>query len=678
MADTFPPSAAETWDLDDLSVATIRTLAIDAVQRANSGHPGMPLGAAPMAHVLWTRYLKFDAAHPDWPDRDRFVLSAGHGSMLLYALLHLSGYGLGIEELEEFRQWESRTPGHPEYGLTPGVETTTGPLGAGFSNGVGMAMAEAFLAATFNRPGFDLVDHRTFAIVSDGDLMEGVASEAASLAGHLGLGKLVYLYDDNHISIEGSTRLAFTEDVGARFAAYGWHVLEVENGNDLAAIDTALAAACAETSRPSLVMVHTVIGFGSPHKAGTAEAHGSPLGAEEVRLTKEALGWPPDLYFAVPERVREQYSAVATAGGVLRARWDDMFARYEQAHPELARQWRDALADRLPAGWKDKQPFFAGGESLATRSASGKALGALAPLAPTLIGGSADLAPSNNTYLAGLGDLEPGSPGARNLHFGVREHAMGGVLNGLAAHGGLFVYGGTFLIFSDYMRPAIRLAALSGFPVVYVFTHDSIGLGEDGPTHQPIEHLASLRAMPGLVVIRPSDANETVKAWQAALERRDGPTALVLTRQNLTVLDRERLGGADGLLRGGYVLKDVPQGRPDAILMATGSEVEIVLAAADALAGQGVTARVVALPSWELFEAQDAAYRETVLPRQVTARVSLEAASTFGWDRYVGSAGASIGIDHFGASAPAAVLYREFGITAENVVATTLRLLGKE
>jgi transketolase len=678
MADTFPPSAAEAWDLDDLSVATIRTLAIDAVQRANSGHPGMPLGAAPMAHVLWTRYLKFDAAHPDWPDRDRFVLSAGHGSMLLYALLHLSGYGLGIEELEEFRQWESRTPGHPEYGLTPGVETTTGPLGAGFSNGVGMAVAEAFLAVTFNRPGFDVVDHRTFAIVSDGDLMEGVASEAASLAGHLGLGKLVYLYDDNHISIEGSTRLAFTEDVGARFAAYGWHVVEVEDGNDLAAIDTAIAAACAETSRPSLVMVHTVIGYGSPHKAGTAEAHGSPLGAEEVRLTKEDLGWPPDLYFAVPERVREQYSAVATAGGVLRTGWDEMFARYERAHPELARQWRDALAGRLPEGWKDKQPVFAAGEGLATRAASGKALGALAPLAPTVVGGSADLAPSNNTYLAGFGDLEPGSPGARNLHFGVREHAMGGVLNGLAAHGGLFVYGGTFLIFSDYMRPAIRLAALSGFPVVYVFTHDSIGLGEDGPTHQPIEHLASLRAMPGLVVIRPSDANETVLAWQAALERRDGPSALVLTRQNLAVLDRERLGKAEGLLRGGYVLADVPEGRPDAILMATGSEVEIVLAAADALAGQGVTARVVALPSWELFEAQDAAYRETVLPPGVTVRVSLEAASTFGWDRYVGSAGVSIGIDHFGASAPASVLYREFGMTAENVVATTLRLLGRE
>jgi transketolase len=678
MADTFPPSAAEAWDLDDLSVATIRTLAIDAVQKANSGHPGMPLGAAPMAHVLWTRYLKFDSARPDWPDRDRFVLSAGHGSMLLYALLHLSGYGLGIEELEDFRQWGSRTPGHPEYGLTPGVETTTGPLGAGFSNGVGMAMAEAFLAATFNRPGFDLVDHRTFAIVSDGDLMEGVASEAASLAGHLRLGKLVYLYDDNRISIEGSTQLAFTEDVGARFGAYGWHVVEVEDGNDLAAIDAAIAAACAETSKPSLVMVHTVIGYGSPHKAGSAEAHGSPLGVDEVRLTKEALGWPPDLYFAVPERVRAQYSAVAAAGGELRAGWDDMLARYERAYPKLARQWQDAMAGRLPADWKDKQPVFAAGESMATRSASGKALGALAPLASTLAGGSADLAPSNNTYLAGLGDLEPGSPGARNMHFGVREHAMGGVLNGLAAHGGLFVYGGTFLIFSDYMRPAIRLAALSGFPVIYVFTHDSIGLGEDGPTHQPIEHLAALRAMPGLVVIRPSDANETVLAWEAALERRDGPTALVLTRQNLAVLDRERLGKAEGLLRGGYVLKDAPQGRPDAILMATGSEVEIVLAAAEALAAEGVAARVVALPSWELFEAQDAAYRASVLPVEVTARVSLEAASTFGWARYVGSAGAAIGIDHFGASAPAKVLYREFGITAENVAATTLRLLDRE
>jgi len=678
MADAFPASAAEKWDLDDLAVATIRTLAIDAVQKANSGHPGMPLGAAPMAHVLWTRHLKFDSARPGWPDRDRFILSAGHGSMLLYALLHLAGYGLSIEELEAFRQWGSRTPGHPEHGLTPGVETTTGPLGAGFSNGVGMAIAETFLAATFNRPGFDLVDHHTYAIVSDGDLMEGVASEAASLAGHLGLGKLVYLYDDNQISIEGSTQLAFTEDVGARFEAYGWRVIKVDDGNDLKAIDAAISLACAEKTKPSLVMVRTIIGCCSPNKAGTAEAHGAPLGTDEVRLTKEALGWPGDLFFAVPDRVREQYSAVAAAGGALQARWAETFARYEQEYPELAEQWKNAMAGRLPERWTDELPVFAAGESLATRSASGKVLNALAPLLPTLIGGSADLAPSNNTYLSGFADFEPRSRNGRNLHFGVREHAMGGLLNGLAAHGGLFVYGGTFLIFSDYMRPAIRLAALSHFPAIYVYTHDSIGLGEDGPTHQPIEHLASLRAMPGLVVIRPSDANETVMAWRAALERQDGPTALVLTRQNLAVLDRGRLAGADSLLRGGYVLKDALNGRPDVILLATGSEVEIALAAADMLAGSGVAARVVALPSWELFERQEASYRESVLPPDVTARVSIEAASTFGWDRYVGPAGAAIGIDHFGASAPAKVLYREFGITADNMVATALRLLGKD
>ncbi len=677
MADTFPDSAAAQWDLDDLSVTTIRTLAMDAVQKANSGHPGMPLGAAPMAHVLWTRHLKFDAAHPVWPDRDRFILSAGHGSMLLYSLLYLAGYGLTIDELEEFRQWGSRTPGHPEHGLTPGVEVTTGPLGAGFSNSVGMAVAEAFLAATFNRPGFEVVDHHTYAIVSDGDLMEGVASEAASLAGHLALGKLICLYDDNHISIEGSTGLAFTEDVGARFEAYGWQVLRVADGNDRPAIHAAISAARAETNRPSLIQVRTVIGYGSPNKEGTAESHGAALGAEEVKLTKEALGWPGGLFFAVPGRVREQYEAVAAAGGRLRAEWEQALARYEKEHPDLARQWKDAQAGRLPEGWTDSLPRFAAGESLATRAASGKTLNALAPIIPTLLGGSADLAPSNNTYLAKYDDFEPGSPAGRNLRFGVREHAMGGVLNGLAAHGGLFPYGGTFLIFSDYMRPAIRLAALSHLPAIYVFTHDSIGLGEDGPTHQPIEHLASLRAMPGLVVIRPSDANETVTAWRAALERRDGPTALVLTRQSLVVFDRTRMGGADGLLRGAYVLRDALEGRPDVILLATGSEVEIAVAAADALVGRGVTARIVAMPCWELFELQDAAYRESVLPSAVTARVSVEAASTFGWERYVGPVGTAIGIDHFGASAPAKALYREFGITADHAVAAALTLLGK-
>jgi transketolase len=677
MADIFPADVAAKWDLDDLAVATLRTLSIDGVQKANSGHPGMPLGSAPMAHVLWSRYLRFDSQRPDWPDRDRFVLSAGHGSMLLYSLLHLAGYGLTIEELKTFRQWGSRTAGHPEAHLVPGVEVTTGPLGAGFSNGVGLAIAEAFLAAMFNRPGFDLMDHYVYAVCSDGDLMEGVSSEAASLAGHLGLGKLIYLYDDNHISIEGCTDLAFTEDVGARFEAYGWQVIRVDDGNDLRAIDAAIGAARTEKSRPSLIAVRTIIGCGSPHKAGSAEAHGSPLGEEEVKLTKEALGWPGDLHFAVPERVREQYAAVAAGGAALRVRWDDLFARYEKEYPELAEQWKDAWSGRLPEGLGEKLPVFAAGESIATRAASGKALNAIAALVPTLMGGSADLAPSNNTLLSGEADFEPGSYSGRNLRFGVREHAMGGALNGMCAHGGVFPYGGTFLIFSDYMRPAIRLAALSHFPAVYVFTHDSIGLGEDGPTHQPIEHLASLRAMPGLVTLRPSDANETVLSWKFALERRDGPTALVLTRQNLPVMDRTVLGAADGLLKGGYVVKDAPGAAPEVILIATGSEVEIALVAADTLSSEGVAVRVVALPSWELFHRQDEEYRESVLPRAVTARVSLEAASTFGWDRYVGSAGVAIGIDHFGASAPAKVLYKEFGITAENMVAAAHKVLGR-
>jgi transketolase len=507
--------------------------------------------------------------------------------------------------------------------------------------------------------------------------MEGVASEAASLAGHLGLGKLICLYDDNKISIEGCTDLAFTEDVDKRFEAYGWQVIKVDDGNDLKAVDVAISMACAEKAKPSLVMVHTVIGWGSPHKAGSAECHGSPLGVDECRLTKEALGWPVDLFFAVPEPVKEQYAAVATSGAALRARWDGTFAEYEQEFPELAAQWKQAMAGELPADLAAKLPVFAAGESVATRAASGKVLNALAPLLPTLIGGSADLAPSNNTMLAGQSDFQPGSYAGRNLHFGVREHAMGGVMNGMAAHGGVLPYAGTFFIFSDYMRPAIRLAALSHFGAIYVFTHDSIGLGEDGPTHQPIEQLASLRAMPGLVTIRPSDANETVAAWRVALERRDGPTALVLSRQNLPVLDRSVLGAAEGLLKGGYVLKDAPGGQPEVILIATGSEVEIALAAADGLAAEGVAARVVALPSWELFEAQDADYRESVLPAAVTARVSIEAGATFGWGRYVGTAGASVGIDHFGASAPAKVLYEKFGITADNLTATALRVPGR-
>lgn len=675
MADVFPDDLVADRDVDELSVATIRALAIDGVQKANSGHPGMPLGAAPMAHVLWARHLKFDPTEPGWPDRDRFVLSAGHGSMLLYSLLHLAGFGLGVEELEEFRQWGSRTPGHPEYRHTPGVETTTGPLGAGFATGVGMAIAEAFLAATFNRPGFTLVDHSTYAIAGDGDLMEGVSSEAASLAGHLGLGKLIYLYDDNQISIEGCTELAFTEDVSMRFEAYGWQVLTVDDGNDLAEIDAAITAARAETTKPTLIKVRTVIGYGSPSKAGTAECHGSPLGADEVKLTKEALGWPEDLFFAVPQRVRDHYAAIAAAGTSRRGRWLELFAGYSKAFPEEAALWKTLMAGELPGGWQEALPEFAAGDKIATRAASGRVLNALAPVLPTLIGGSADLAPSNNTYLAGLGDFQADYPDGRNLRFGVREHAMGAVLNGLAGHGGVIPYGGTFFVFADYMRPSIRLAALSGLPVVYVLTHDSIGLGEDGPTHQPIEHLASLRAMPGLMVIRPSDATETAIAWRVALERRDGPTALVLTRQNLPVMDRTKVGPADGLARGGYVVSDAPGGRPDVILIGTGSEVEIALDAASSLAGEGLAVRVVALPCWELFEAQEQSYRDGVLPPDVKARVSVEAGSSFGWERYIGDEGIAIGIDHFGASAPAAILYREFGITAENVAKSALGLI---
>ena len=676
MADAFPDSLAEGRDLDELAVATIRALAIDAVQKANSGHPGMPLGAAPMAHVLWTRHLKSDPANPAWPDRDRFVLSAGHGSALLYALLHLAGFDLGIEELEAFRQWGSRTPGHPEHGLTPGVETTTGPLGAGFSNAVGMAIAEAFLGATFNRGDYRLVDHRTYVMVGDGDLMEGVSSEAASLAGHLGLDKLICLYDDNQISIEGGTHLAFTEDVGLRFEAYGWQVLTVADGNDLDAIDEALKAARIETTRPSLIKVRTMIGYGSPAKVGSADAHGAPLGVDETRATKEALGWPGDLHFAVPERVRKRYAEVVAGGAEARARWQELLSGYSAAHPDLAGRWEAALEGRLPAGGKAGLPRFTPGEKIATRAASGKVLNALANRMPTLVGGSADLAPSNNTYLVGLGDFQTGERTGRNLRFGVREHAMGGVLNGMALHGGLFVFGGTFFVFTDYMRPAIRLAALMHLPVVYVLTHDSVALGEDGPTHQPVEHLASLRAMPGLVVIRPSDAAETVVAWEVALRRRKGPTLLVQSRQSLPVLDRDGLAAAEELRKGGYILSDPGDGLPDVILLATGSEVSIALEASAALAGRGVAARVVALPSWELFEAQTAAYREEVLPPEIKARIAIEAGSTFGWERYVGSEGAVIGIDRFGASAPADVLYKKLGLTSERVVKKAMEKIG--
>jgi len=666
-----------------LAVNTIRVLAIEGVEKAQSGHPGMPLGAAPMAHVVWSRHLHFDPDHPEWPDRDRFILSAGHGSMLLYALLHLSGFDLPMEELKAFRQWGSRTPGHPENGLTAGVEVTTGPLGQGFANGVGMAIAESFLAATFTRPGHHVMDHRVYAIVSDGDLMEGVASEAASLAGHLGLGRLIYLYDDNHISIEGSTDLAFTEDVAGRFAAYGWQVLEVEDGNDLAEIDRAVIEAKADAEHPSLIMVRTHIGFGSPNKQGSAEAHGAPLGPEELALTKENLGWTAPEEFFVPGAVRDLYASAAGRGAGARAAWLERMQAFSDEHPDIAAAFQSALSGEAPEGWEARLPEFpADGKGMATRAASGKVLNAIASCVPTLMGGSADLAPSNNTFLEACGEqpcgtFQRGERGGRNLHFGVREHAMGAILNGMALHGGVFPYGGTFLIFSDYMRPSIRLAALSKARVTYVFTHDSVGLGEDGPTHQPVEHLAALRVIPGLVVIRPADANETAVAWKVALERRDGPVALILSRQNLPVLDRSTLGAASGLEQGGYVLAEASTG-PEGIaviILATGSEISVALDAKAMLEAEGHATRVVSLPSWELFDAQDTGYRETVLPGAVTVRVAVEAAATFGWSKFVGDRGAVIGIDHFGASAPGPVLMEEFGITAARVSAAARDLV---
>jgi transketolase len=670
--------------LDQLCVNTIRFLAVDMVQKANSGHPGLPLDAAPMAYTLWDRFLKFNPHNPHWPDRDRFVLSAGHGSALLYALLYLTGYNLPLRQIEQFRQWDSKTPGHPEYGLTPGVETTTGPLGQGFGNGVGMAIAEAHLAARYNRPDFEIVNHYTYGIVSDGDLMEGVASEAASLAGRLKLGKLIYLYDDNHISLASSTNLTFTEDRAQRFEAYGWHTQSIADGNDMPAIAQALQAARDETEHPSLILVRTHIGYGSPHKQDTFEAHGSPLGEEEVKLTKENLGWPVEPPFYVPDEALAHFRQAVDHGRQAEEEWEVLFALYARSFPNLAEEFQRVLRRDLPVDWDADIPHFpADDKGMKTRVASGKVMNAIAPRMPELMGGSADLNPSTHTALDGLGDFEApqeaagdmqGSVGGgwsyagRNMHFGVREHAMGAILNGMAAHGGVLPFGATFLIFFDYMRPAIRLAALMKLHVIYVFTHDSIGLGEDGPTHQPIEQLASLRAIPNLTVIRPCDPNEAAVAWRVAVETRDRPVALVFTRQNVPTLDRSQVASADGLRQGAYILIDAPNGKPDVILIATGSEVSLILEAQRKLQEQGFPARAVSMPSWELFEAQSQAYRDLVLPPSVRARLAVEAGVDQGWRRYVGDDGDVIGIDRFGASAPGPIVMLEYGFSVENVV----------
>ncbi|MBS0029742.1 transketolase [Chitinophaga sp. 22321] len=685
----IPNSAA----LDELCVNTIRFLAVDAVQKADSGHPGLPLGAAPMAYVLWTRFLRHAPADPNWFNRDRFILSAGHGSALLYSLLHLTGYDLSIEEIKQFRQWGSKTPGHPERGIAPGVEVTTGPLGQGFANGVGVAMAEAYLAARYNRPGDTVIDHYTYALVSDGDLMEGVAAEAASMAGHLRLGKLIYLYDDNRITLASATPVTFTEDHAMRFESYGWHTQKVEDGNDLEAIDQAIRAAQTITDRPSLILVRTHIGFGSPNKQDTTAAHGSPLGPEEVKLTKENLGWPVTPDFLVPPEAKDHFRAAVDVGNQLVSKWEEQMVIYAQQYPGPAQELRSLIHQHLPEGWdKDITPFPADPKGMATRAASGKVIQAFFKHLPGFIGGSADLNTSTNTELKDAGNFESplmkngdlqGAAGGvwsyegRNIQYGVREHAMGAISNGLAAHGGIIPYCATFLTFSDYMRPSIRLAALSELKVIYVFTHDSIAMGEDGPTHQPVELLAALRAIPELVVIRPGDANETIVAWQMAIQLPDKPVALILSRQHMPTLDRSKYAAADGVRFGGYILSDAPDGKPALILIATGSEVDLAVAAQEKLKEFHIAVRVVSMPSWELFEAQTTDYRDQVLPPEITARISIEAGISQGWQRYTGDKGSNIAIDRFGASAPGPVLMREFGFTADNICERALALLKK-
>jgi transketolase len=679
--------------LDQQCVNTIRMLSIDAVQKANSGHPGLPLGAAPMAYTLWTRFLKHNPKNPEWYDRDRFVLSAGHGSILLYSLLHLTGYAISMAELKQFRQWGSITPGHPESELTPGVETTTGPLGQGFANAVGMAMAERYLAARYNRPGFDLIDHYTYALVSDGDLMEGVASEAASLAGHLQLGKLICFYDSNHMTLSAATHLAFTEDRKKRFDAYDWHTQVVEDGNDLEAIALAISAAREATDRPSLIIVKTIIGYGSPHKENTYEAHGSPLGKEEVKLTKQNLGWPEKPDFLVPPKARTHFQKALVTGRQAEQAWNKLLAAYTKKHPVLAAELHQMIKRELKKGWASNVPHFPADEKgMATREASGKVMQAINPSLPGFIGGSADLNTSTLTALINYGNFESPRRAAgdlqgaldggwdyagRNIFYGIREHAMGAISNGLATFGGIIPFASTFLVFSDYMRPPMRLAALMRLQVIYVFTHDSIAVGEDGPTHQPVEQLANLRAVPHLIVIRPADANETAVAWVVAVETRQNPVALILTRQKLPIIDRKQFASAEGLRRGAYILADAPGGKPDIILIATGSEVSLILAAQKKLQAKKIRVRVVSMPSWELFAAQTQKYRDTVLPPAVTKRLAVEAGVSQGWRRYIGDAGDMISVDDFGASAPGPVVQEKYGFTVANVCKRALALLKK-
>jgi len=671
------PPTARAASLDQLCINTVRALAMDAVQRADSGHPGTAMALAPVAYVLWQRHLRYNPANPDWFGRDRFVLSAGHACMLLYAALYLTGYDLSLDDIKQFRQWGSRTPGHSEHGLTPGVEATTGPLGQGVGNAVGMALAEAHLAQLFNRPGHSVVDHHTYFLASDGDLMEGVSHEVCSLAGHLRLGRLIGIYDDNRITIDGRTDITFSDDTAKRFESYGWHVERVADGNDLGALDAALAAARRVADRPSLIIVRTHIAFGSPHKQDTPEAHGAPLGEDEVKLTKQRLGWPSLEPFHVPDDALAHWRLARERGTRLEAEWSKKYDAYRRAHPELAAELERRLTGRLAEGWDEGLPTFGPppGDAQATRAASGKVLNVIAPKLPELVGGSADLASSTNVVFKNGGDVSAGNWGARNVHFGVREHGMGAILNGLALHGGVRPVGSTFLIFSDYMRPPIRLAALCDLPVIYVFTHDSIGLGEDGPTHQPIEQLAGLRAVPNLVVIRPADATETVEAWRMAILSRSGPVALVLTRQKVPVIDRAKYAPANGVRLGGYVLADARDRKPAIVLLASGSEVDLTLGAYERLVAEGIAARVVSLPSMELFARQPQEYRDAVLPPTVPTRLAVEAAAPQPWYRWVGDHGMVMGIERFGASAPYQRIYQELGLTVENVVRRAKELL---